>query len=38
MYHSLLPVSPFLKTGSSLVITCYSTPSIPLTFRAIHCR
>jgi len=35
MYPSLLTVSPFLKTGSSLVVTCYSTPSIPLTLRAI---
>ncbi len=38
MYPSPLSVSPFLKPGSRLVITCYSTPSIPLTFRAIHCR
>jgi hypothetical protein len=27
-----------LKTGSSLDAICYSTLSIPLTFRAIHCR
>jgi len=37
-YFSPLATSPFLKTGSSLVIICYSTLSLPLTLRAIRVR